>query len=144
MLEKYNPNEFEEKLYKEWNENGYFTPKVDKTKTPYTIVIPPPNVTGKLHMGHGLVMTLQDILIRYKKLRGYNTLWIPGTDHAAIATEAKVVEKLKKEGKTKEQIGREEFLKEAWAWTKEYGGTINVAVTGQEKDLHLTRGYQKQ
>ncbi len=123
-LNQYNPNEFEEKLYKEWNEKGYFTPVVDKTKTPYTIVIPPPNVTGKLHMGHALVMTLQDILIRYKKLRGFNTLWIPGTDHAAIATEVKVVEKLKKEGKTKEQVGREAFLKEAWDWTHEYGGTI--------------------
>ena len=124
MLDKYNPSEFEEELYKGWNEKGYFTPEVDKTKTPYTIVIPPPNVTGKLHMGHALVMTLQDILIRYKKMRGFNTLWIPGTDHAAIATEVKVVEKLKKEGKTKEQIGREAFLDEAWAWTHEYGGTI--------------------
>ena len=124
MLNKYEPSEFEENLYKEWNERGYFTPVVDKSKTPYTIVIPPPNVTGKLHMGHALVMTLQDILIRYKKLRGFNTLWIPGTDHAAIATEVKVVEKLKKEGKTKEQIGREGFLKEAWDWTHEYGGTI--------------------
>ena len=124
MLNKYEPSEFEEELYKNWNEKGYFTPVVDKTKTPYTIVIPPPNVTGKLHMGHALVMTLQDILIRYKKLRGFNTLWIPGTDHSAIATEVKVVEKLKKEGKTKENIGREEFLKEAWDWTHEYGGTI--------------------
>ena len=124
MLDKYNPSEFEEELYKNWNEKGYFRAEVDKTKTPYTIVIPPPNVTGKLHMGHALVMTLQDILIRYKKLRGFNTLWIPGTDHAAIATEVKVVEKLKKEGKTKEQIGRDAFLEEAWAWTHEYGGTI--------------------
>ena len=123
-LKQYEPKEFEEEIYKTWNEKGYFTPVVDKTKTPYTIVIPPPNVTGKLHMGHALVMTLQDILIRYKKLRGFNTLWIPGTDHAAIATEVKVVEKLKKEGKTKEQIGREAFLKEAWDWTHEYGGTI--------------------
>ncbi len=124
MLNKYEPNEFEEELYKGWNENGYFTPKIDKSKIPYTIVIPPPNVTGKLHMGHALVMTLQDILIRYKKLRGFNTLWIPGTDHAAIATEVKIVEKLKKAGKTKEKIGREAFLKEAWDWTYEYGGTI--------------------
>ena len=123
-LNQYIPSEFEEKLYKEWNEKGYFTPVIDKTKTPYTIVIPPPNVTGKLHMGHALVMTLQDILIRYKKLRGFNTLWIPGTDHAAIATEVKVVEKLRKEGKTKEEIGREAFLEEAWNWTHEYGGTI--------------------
>ena len=124
LNDKYIPEEFEEKLYKDWNEKGYFTPVVDKTKVPYTIVIPPPNVTGKLHMGHALVMTLQDILIRYKKLRGFNTLWIPGTDHAAIATEVKVVEKLRKEGKTKEQIGKEAFLKEAWDWTHEYGGTI--------------------
>lgn len=124
MLNKYEPNEFEEELYKTWNENGYFTPVVDKTKVPYTIVIPPPNVTGKLHMGHALVMTLQDILIRYKKLRGFNTLWIPGTDHSAIATEVKVVEKLKNEGKSKEEIGRDAFLEEAWAWTREYGGTI--------------------
>ena len=123
-LNQYNPNEFEEKIYSEWDEKKYFTPKVDKTKVPYTIVIPPPNVTGKLHMGHALVMTLQDILIRYKKLRGFNTLWIPGTDHAAIATEVKVVEKLKQEGKTKEEIGREAFLEEAWNWTHEYGGTI--------------------
>ena len=124
LNDKYIPEEFEEELYKNWNEKGYFTPEVDKSKVPYTIVIPPPNVTGKLHMGHALVMTLQDILIRYKKLRGFNTLWIPGTDHAAIATEVKVVEKLRKEGKTKEQIGKEAFLKEAWDWTHEYGGTI--------------------
>ena len=124
MLNKYEPNEFEEELYKKWNESGYFTPVVDRSKVPYTIVIPPPNVTGKLHMGHALVMTLQDILIRYKKLRGFNTLWIPGTDHSAIATEVKIVEKLRKEGKTKESIGREAFLKEAWDWTREYGGTI--------------------
>ena len=123
-LNTYNPSEFEEEIYQNWDKNKYFTPIVDKKKIPYTIVIPPPNVTGKLHMGHALVMTLQDILIRYKKLKGFNTLWIPGTDHAAIATEVKVVEKLKKEGKTKEEIGREAFLKEAWDWTHEYGGTI--------------------
>lgn len=123
-LNQYNPSEFEEKIYDDWDEKKYFTPEIDRTKKPYTIVIPPPNVTGKLHMGHALVMTLQDILIRYKKLRGFNTLWIPGTDHAAIATEVKIVEKLKKEGKTKEEIGREAFLKEAWDWTHEYGGTI--------------------
>ena len=123
-LNTYNPSEFEEEIYQNWDKNKYFTPIVDKKKIPYTIVIPPPNVTGKLHMGHALVMTLQDILIRYKKLKGFNTLWIPGTDHAAIATEVKVVEKLKKEGKTKEEIGRDAFLKEAWDWTHEYGGTI--------------------
>ena len=123
-LNTYNPSEFEKEIYQNWDKNKYFTPIVDKKKIPYTIVIPPPNVTGKLHMGHALVMTLQDILIRYKKLKGFNTLWIPGTDHAAIATEVKVVEKLKKEGKTKEEIGRDAFLKEAWDWTHEYGGTI--------------------
>ncbi len=124
MNNKYEPKEFEEKIYDNWNKKGYFTAKVDKTKTPYTIVIPPPNITGKLHMGHALVNTLQDILIRYKKLNGFNTLWIPGTDHASIATEVKVVEKLREEGKTKEEIGREEFLKRTWAWKEKYGGTI--------------------
>ncbi|MGN1299440.1 MAG: valine--tRNA ligase [Candidatus Scatovivens sp.] len=124
MNEKYNPSDFEDELYKNWNEKGYFTPVIDKTKTPYTIVIPPPNITGKLHMGHALVNTLQDILIRYKKIRGYNTLWIPGTDHASIATEAKIVEKLREEGTSKEEIGREKFLERAWDWKKEYGGTI--------------------
>ena len=124
MNEKYNPSDFEDELYKNWNEKGYFHAVVDKTKTPYTIVIPPPNITGKLHMGHALVNTLQDILIRYKKLNGFNTLWIPGTDHASIATEVKIVEKLREEGTSKEEIGREKFLERAWDWKKEYGGTI--------------------
>ena len=124
MNEKYNPSDFEDELYKNWNEKGYFHADVDKTKIPYTIVIPPPNITGKLHMGHALVNTLQDILIRYKKLRGFNTLWIPGTDHASIATEVKIVEKLREEGTSKEEIGREKFLERAWDWKKEYGGTI--------------------
>lgn len=131
MNKKYEPKDFEERIYKQWNEKGYFTPVVDRTKTPYTIVIPPPNITGKLHMGHALVNTLQDILIRYKKLRGFNTLWIPGTDHASIATEVKIVDKLRQEGTTKEEIGREEFLKRAWQWKEEYGGTI----TNQIKKL---------
>ncbi len=121
---KYDPKSFEEEIYKNWEENGYFKPSNDKTKKPYTIVIPPPNITGKLHMGHALDNTLQDILIRYKRMNGFNTLWVPGTDHASIATEAKIVEKLKSEGKTKEDLGREEFLKRAWDWKKEYGGTI--------------------
>ena len=95
MNEKYNPSDFEDELYKNWNEKVYFHADVDKTKIPYTIVIPPPNITGKLHMGQALVNTLQDILIRYKKLRGFNTLWIPGTAHASIATEVKIVEKLR-------------------------------------------------
>lgn len=125
LNDKYNPKEFEEKLYNEWEQKGYFKPSMDKTKESYCIVMPPPNVTGKLHMGHALDGTLQDVLIRYKRMCGYNTLWIPGTDHAAIATEVKVVEKMKKEeGLTKADITREQFLERAWAWTKEYGGTI--------------------
>ena len=121
---KFEPQTFEEEIYKNWNEKGYFKPSNDKTKKPYTIVIPPPNITGKLHMGHALDETLQDILIRYKRMQGFNTLWVPGTDHASIATEAKIVEKLKVEGITKEDLGRDGFLKRAWEWKEEYGGTI--------------------
>lgn len=121
---KFEPKTFEEEIYKNWNEKGYFKPSDDKTKKPYTIVIPPPNITGKLHMGHALDETLQDILIRYKRMQGFNTLWVPGTDHASIATEAKIVEKLKAEGITKEDLGRDGFLKRAWEWKEEYGGTI--------------------
>lgn len=121
---KYNPKSFEEKWYDIWEKKGYFKPSEDKTKTPYTIVIPPPNITGKLHMGHALDDTIQDILIRFKRMQGFNTLWVPGTDHAAIATEAKIVEKMKEAGITKEDIGREGFLERAWDWKKEYGGAI--------------------
>ena len=121
---KYNPKDFEEKWYEKWEERDYFKPSDDKTKTPYTIVIPPPNITGKLHMGHALDDTIQDILIRYKRMQGYNTLWLPGTDHAAIATEAKIVAKMKEAGITKEDIGRDGFLERAWDWKKEYGGAI--------------------
>ncbi len=121
---KYNPKNFEEKWYEEWEQKGYFKPSEDKTKKPYTIVIPPPNITGKLHMGHALDDTIQDILIRYKRMQGYNALWVPGTDHAAIATEAKIVAKMKEAGITKEDIGREGFLERAWDWKKEYGGAI--------------------
>ena len=121
---KYEPREFEENIYKNWEEKGYFKPSGNKTKGNYCIMMPPPNVTGKLHMGHALDGTLQDILIRYKRMQGYNTLWVPGTDHAAISTEVKIVEKLKKEGIDKHDLGREKFLEEAWNWTKEYGGTI--------------------
>ena len=125
LNDKYDPKEFEEKLYNEWEQKGYFKPSMDKTKESYCIVMPPPNVTGKLHMGHALDGTMQDILIRFKRMCGYNTLWVPGTDHAAIATEVKIVEKMKEEeGITKADITREEFLKRAWEWTKEYGGTI--------------------
>ena len=125
LEKKFNPKEFENAMYKHWEEEGYFKPSMDKTKEVYCIMMPPPNVTGKLHMGHALDDTIQDILIRFKRMRGYNTLWLPGSDHAAIATEVKVVEKMKKEeGLTKADITREQFLERAWAWTKEYGGTI--------------------
>ncbi len=124
MENKFNPKDYEKRIYKEWIDNGYFTAKPDSTKIPYTIVIPPPNVTSQLHIGHALVNTLQDILIRTKRMQGYNALWIPGTDHASIATEAKLVQKLASEGVKKEDLGREKFLEEAWAWTAKYGGTI--------------------
>ena len=128
LADKFNPKDFEDRIYKNWEEKGYFKPSIDKTKKPYTIVIPPPNITGKLHMGHALDETYQDILIRYKRMCGYNALWIPGTDHASIATEAKIVAKMKEEGVTKEEIGRDEFLKRAWDWKKEYGGTISKQI----------------
>lgn len=124
LPKNYDPKEFEDRLYKFWNDNGYFTPEIDKNKKPYTIMMPPPNVTGSLHMGHALNNTIQDILIRWKRMEGYSALWLPGTDHASISTEAKVVEKIKSEGRSKEELGREGFLKEAWAWTDIYGGTI--------------------
>jgi len=120
----YEPNKVEDKIYKYWTENGCFKATVDKTKKPYTIVIPPPNITGQLHMGHALDETLQDILIRYKRMSGYSALWLPGTDHASIATEAKIVEDMKKDGVTKDDIGRDGFMKRAWAWKEKYGGRI--------------------
>ena len=109
----YSPGDFEDKIYANWCEKGYFTPTIDKSKPSFTIVIPPPNITGQLHMGHALDNTLQDILIRYKRMAGYCTLWLPGTDHASIATEAKIVEAMRKEGITKEQLGRDGFLERA-------------------------------
>ena len=124
LSEKYNPKEFEDRIYKHWEENGLFKPSMDKTKESYCIMMPPPNVTGKLHMGHALDGTIQDILIRFKRMQGYNTLWLPGTDHASISTEMKVVQKLQKEGKSKNDLGREKFIEEAWEWTHLYGGTI--------------------
>ena len=120
----YSPGDFEDKIYAEWCEKGYFTPTIDHSKPSYTIVIPPPNITGQLHMGHALDNTLQDILIRYKRMAGFCTLWLPGTDHASIATEAKIVEAMRKEGITKEQLGRDGFLERAWAWKEQYGGRI--------------------
>ena len=124
LATKYDPAEFEDKIYDFWQENKYFHAEPDEKKTPYTIVIPPPNITGQLHMGHALDNTLQDILIRYHRMKGFDTLWVPGTDHASIATEAKIVEAMKKEGISKEDIGREAFLERAWDWRRQYGGRI--------------------
>ncbi len=124
-LEKiYNPKRVEDKIYSMWLENKYFHTEIDKTKKPYTIMMPPPNITGQLHMGHALDNTLQDIFIRYKRMAGYCALWVPGTDHASIATEAKIVEAMAKEGLTKEMIGREAFLERAWEWKEKYAGRI--------------------
>ena len=124
-LEKnYNPAEIEPRLYEKWVANKYFHAEVDRSKKPFTIVMPPPNITGQLHMGHALDNTMQDILIRFKRMQGYNALWQPGTDHAAIATEVKVIEALKKEGIDKEDLGREKFLERVWDWRREYGGKI--------------------
>ena len=121
---KYNPGDFEDELYEKWEKSGYFKPSEDKNKETYCIMMPPPNVTGKLHMGHALDGTIQDVLIRHKRMKGYSTLWLPGSDHSAISTEMKVVQKLAKEGLTKKDIGREKFLEETWDWTKKYGGII--------------------
>ncbi|MCL2754807.1 MAG: class I tRNA ligase family protein, partial [Oscillospiraceae bacterium] len=144
----YSPKDFEARIYADWEAKGYFRAEVGKTKVqgsralpddaqeqsrsdvapksevpPYCIVIPPPNITGQLHIGHALDNTLQDILIRYKRMQGYSALWLPGTDHASIATEAKIVEAMKADGVTKDDIGREGFLERAWKWKEEYGGT---------------------
>ncbi len=124
LAKTYNPNGMEERLYKKWEENGYFHAEVDRSRKPFTIVMPPPNVTGQLHMGHAFDDTMQDILIRYKKMQGYNTLWQPGTDHAAIATEVRVTDALKEKGIDKNDLGREGFLEKAWEWKEEYGGRI--------------------
>lgn len=124
MDTKYNPNGFEKEIYKKWEDCGYFKADVNKNKKPFTIVMPPPNVTGQLHLGHALNNTIQDIIIRYKRMAGFEALWIPGTDHASISTEAKVVGKIRSEGHTKKELGRDKFLEEAWAWTEQYGGRI--------------------
>ena len=141
QLEKtYNPKEIESKLYEKWCEKKYFHAEVDRSKKPFTIVMPPPNITGKLHMGHALDNTLQDILIRYKRMQGYNALWVPGTDHAAISTEVKVTEQLKKEGIDKKELGREGFLARTWEWKEEYGGTI----TSQLKKLGTSCDWDRE
>lgn len=142
LAKNYNPKDFEDRIYKEWQDKGLFKSKIDKTKKPFSIVMPPPNITGQLHMGHALDDTLQDILTRWKRMDGYEALWIPGTDHASIATEVKVVDKIKKEtGKSKYEIGREEFLEHAWAWKEEFGGKIvnQVKKLGASCDWGLER-----
>ena len=140
-LEKtYNPKEIEDKLYQKWCENKYFHAEVDRSKKPFTIVMPPPNITGKLHMGHALDNTMQDILIRYKRMQGYNALWIPGTDHAAISTEVKVTNQLKDEGIDKKELGREKFLERTWQWKEEYGGTI----TSQLKKMGVSCDWDRE
>ena len=124
MQKTYNPKDFEDRLYKDWEENGYFTAERDDNKVPFTIMMPPPNITGQLHMGHALDETMQDTVIRFKRMQGYCALWVPGTDHASIATEVKIVEQMASEGLTKQDVGREGFLKRAWAWKEQYGGKI--------------------
>ncbi len=124
LAKTYDPKDIEDRLYQKWEKNKYFHAKVDRERKPFTIVMPPPNITGQLHMGHALDNTMQDILIRYKRMQGYNALWQPGTDHASIATEVKVIESLKEQGIDKKELGREGFLKKAWEWKEEYGGRI--------------------
>ena len=138
----YDPSEIEDRLYADWTEKGYFTPSKTPKKgaKPYTIVIPPPNITGQLHTGHALDNTLQDILIRYKRMQGYDTLWLPGTDHASIATEAKIVEAMRKEGLTKEDLGREKFLERAWDWKEKYGNRIVSQLKKMGSSCDWTRG----
>ena len=125
LSKTFNPKEIEQKTYENWLDKKYFHAEVDESRTPFTTVMPPPNITGRLHMGHALDNTIQDILIRYKRMQGYNALWLPGTDHAAISTEVRVIEQLKKEGIDKDELGREGFLKRTWEWKDEYGGAIN-------------------
>ncbi len=136
----YNPKEIEPKLYRKWCDNNYFHAEVDRSKKPFTTVMPPPNITGKLHMGHALDNTMQDIIIRYKRMQGFNALWVPGTDHAAISTEVKVTNQLKEEGIDKKELGREKFLERTWQWKEEYAGTIE----GQLKKLGVSCDWERE
>ena len=140
LAKTYDPKGLEDRLYQKWMDNGYFHAKVNPDKKPFTIVMPPPNITGKLHMGHALDNTMQDILIRYKRMQGYNALWIPGTDHAAISTEVKVTNQLKDEGIDKKELGREKFLERTWQWKEEYGGTI----TSQLKKMGVSCDWDRE
>ena len=136
----YDPAEVEQRLYEMWESSGYFHAEADETKEPYTIVIPPPNITGQLHMGHALDNMMQDAIIRTKRMQGFCTLWLPGTDHASIATEVKIADKLREEGTSKEEIGREKFLERAWQWKEEFGGTI----VNQLKKLGSSCDWQRE
>ena len=140
LAKSYKPSDFEDKIYDFWLEGNYFHAKADKNKKPYTIVMPPPNITGQLHIGHALDETLQDILIRWKRMTGYSALWLPGTDHASIATEAKIVEAMRKEGVSKDDLGREKFLERAWEWKREYGGRI----TKQLRKLGVSCDWERE
>lgn len=140
ISKNYNPKEFENKLYEKWIKNKYFTPKVDKNKKPYTIVMPPPNITGQLHIGHALDLTLQDFLIRVKRMQGYSTLYLPGEDHASIATEVKVEKELLKQGINKKEIGREEFLKHTWDWANKYRNRIRL----QAQKIGVSADYTRE
>ena len=124
LAKVYDPKSVEDRTYAFWQQGNFFHAEVDPKKEPYTIVIPPPNITGQLHMGHALDETFQDVLIRWRRMQGRSALWLPGTDHASIATEAKIVAAMKEEGLTKEDLGREKFLERAWAWKEKYGGRI--------------------
>ena len=144
IAKTYDPSLFEDRLYKNWCEKGYFHATADSKKKPYTIVIPPPNVTGQLHMGHALDETLQDILIRYKRMQGYSALWVPGTDHAGIATQIKVEEELRvKEGKTRYDLGREKFLERVWEWKRLYGSRIINQLKKSANALRWTRAVPR-
>ena len=140
LAKQYDPKGTEDRIYQTWCDKGYFHTKIDRSKRPFTIVMPPPNVTGQLHMGHAMDETWQDILIRYKRMQGYAALWVPGTDHASIATEAKVVAQMQEEGLTKEMLGREGFLERAWAWKNTYGNRI----VGQLKKLGCSCDWQRE
>ena len=124
MDKTYNPQSFENRIYKRWMENGCFQPRPGKAKKKFSIVLPPPNITGQLHMGHGMNVTIPDAIVRFKRMKGYETLWLPGYDHASIATEVKVVDAMREEGLSKADVGRDGFLKRAWAWKEKYGNRI--------------------
>ena len=140
LAKQYDPSQVEDRIYQFWLDGGYFHTKADPDKKPYTIVMPPPNVTGQLHMGHAVDNTMQDILIRTKRMQGYAALWVPGTDHASIATEAKVVEAMRAEGLTKEMVGRDGFLERAWDWKTKYGNRI----VSQLKKLGTSCDWQRE